>query len=374
MTLESAKTANVYGPPSWGETVVLPGQTPYGEYILSVLLKRTYDIVPDKPCIRAEFDQALVPGDVTWGNPMNTTIRYESDFIPYKTGTDVVFNGQVYAPDGRPAANCSAAVKVADRQKSIQVFGDREVRFVKNGTPEISDPVPFETMDLRYERAYGGTDVYSDKKTIYPYPRNPLGRGFVVAHTRQNIDQLELPNLEDPQDLLSADRLCIQEYAHWERQPRPVGFGWFPKTYRPRSELAGIMPADRALEQELRKAYAAFLPSQHREVYLNSGLRDMDFGFFNGASEGLVFDYLKGDEQIATVNLGPEGIVRFQLPGDAPIIGLDIGEGLQKPQTVIHTVMIHMEERQVDIVWRCAVPYQGPDWLVKMPRMETVIS
>jgi hypothetical protein len=133
------------------------------------------------------------------------------------------------------------------------------------------------------------------------------------------------------------------------------------------------MPADRSLEQELRKAYAEFLPRQQRDAYLNNSLRDMDFNFFNGASEGLAFAYLKGDEPIATVNLGPEGVVRFQLPCDSPVIGLDIGEGLKMPQTVIHTVMIHMEERQVDIVWRSAVPYPGPDWLLKMPKMETVI-
>ena len=74
---------------SQGNTLVLPGQSPRGGYILSVLLKRTYDIIPDNPCIRADFDQALIPGDVPWENPMNSTTRYETDFIPFRALHDL---------------------------------------------------------------------------------------------------------------------------------------------------------------------------------------------------------------------------------------------------------------------------------------------
>jgi len=357
-----------------GATLVLPGQTPQGEYILSVLLKRTYDIIPGKRCVRAESDQPVIPGDVHWGNPMNSTVRFESDFVPFKLGTDVVLNGMAHAPRGIPATYCNVAIRIADRRKDIRVIGDRIAKFVKSGTPILSEPTPFKTMELRYERAYGGIDVYSDKKTSYPYPRNPLGCGFIVENTEDGFENLQIPNLEDPNDLLTPERLCIHEYPNWKGQPKPTGFGWFPKYYLPRAELAGIMPADRETEQELRKAYAALVPAEHRDTYLSNGIRDMDFHFFNGASSGLIMPYLTGDEEIATANLGPEGIVSFHLPGDMPEIGMDIGEGIMQTKVVIHTVMIHMEERQVDIVWRGAVPYKGPDWLVEMRKMETIIS
>ena len=36
----------------------------------------------------------------------------------------------------------------------------------------------------------------------------------------------------------------------------------------------------------------------------------------------------------------------------------------------MQTVMIHMDERQVDLVWRGAVPYRGPDWFPEMRKME----
>ena len=58
-----------------------------------------------------------------------------------------------------------------------------------------------------------------------------------------------------------------------------------------------------------------------------------------------------------TENLSPEGRLTFRLPIDTPRIGLDIGEGVQEPDVVLHTVMIDMDEAQVDLVWRGAVPY-----------------
>lgn len=359
---------------SQGATVLLPGQTPKGEYILSVLLKRTYVIIPGQACVRSKEDRPVIPGDVPWGNPMNSTVRFESDFVPYKPATDVVFNGKAYAPKGEPTATCYVAVKVANQRKDVLIIGDRKVYFTKNQTLAFSDPVPFLTMDLRYERAYGGIDVYSDKKTSYPYPRNPMGRGFIVKNTKQGIEHLELPNLEDPNNPLTPDRLCISEYSRWQNQPMPAGLGWFPKSWRPRAELVGILPADRPVEQELRKAYSAFLPADQRKHYMKNQIRDMDFLFFNGASSGLVMPYLKGNEEITTSNLGAEGIVSFFLPGERPEIGLDIGEDVKPTEVVIHTVMIHMEERQIDIVWRGALTYPGPDWLVEMQKLEIVVT
>ncbi len=357
-----------------GAHTVLPGQSPEGTYVLSVLVKRTYQIVPGGRCTRAEVDDPLVAGDVYWDHPMNSSIRYESDFVPFKVATDVVLNGTAYAPGGEPATSCLVSLEVGACRKSITVVGDRMAQFAGGGAPVVTDPVPFSEMALRYELAYGGTDVYSDLKTLYPYPRNPLGRGFVVANTPTSVDNLPLPNLEDPQAPLSARDLCLGEYGRWETRPMPAGFGWFPKVWWPRALLAGVMPRDRALEQGLRQAYAQLVPADQREAYMKNGFRDMDFRFFNGASAGLTVPYLRGGETVVTENLRPEGHVLFGLPTETPRIGLDIGKGVQEPEVALHTVMIHMDEGQLDLVWRGAVPYPGPDWLPKMRKMDVLIS
>src|SRR5262249_721553 len=149
-------------------------------------------------------------------------------------------------------------------------------------------------------------------------------------------------------------------------QPAPQGFGWTMKTWLPRSSFAGILPADRALEQKLRKAYSRLVPLPQRKLYQETQMPTMDFRFFNGASEGLVLPFLSGSEAVKLANLDPEGNQEFQLPDDRPQLVVDIGKGVQEPQIALHTVMIRMDDRQVDLLWRGAVPYPGPDWLPKM--------
>jgi hypothetical protein len=62
------------------------------------------------------------------------------------------------------------------------------------------------------------------------------------------------------------------------------------------------------------------------------------------------------------------------LPIDTPTIGLDIGQGVSEPPVVLHTVMIRMDEGAVDLVWRGAVRYPGPDWLPQMRKMDVQVS
>ena len=154
----------------------------------------------------------------------------------------------------------------------------------------------------------------------------------------------------------------------------PEGFGWVSKMWRPRASLAGVMPADRAVEQELRKIYASVVPPEQRQLYAQTQLPDMNFSFFNGASLGLTLPFLSGDEEIRTINLAPEGELSFNLPGERPHIGLDIGMGMQEPPVVLHTLMVRMEDRQIDLVWRGAVTYPGPDWLPGMKKLEVLIQ
>src|SRR5438034_7523770 len=94
------------------QKVVLPGQTPKGEFILSVLVKRTYDIFPGKRCVRAEKDRKLLGGDQHYGDPMNSSIEFEADFVPFKLATDVVLNGKAYAPRGKATPAFTAMLSV----------------------------------------------------------------------------------------------------------------------------------------------------------------------------------------------------------------------------------------------------------------------
>jgi hypothetical protein len=325
-------------------------------------------------CTSAEADYKIISGDLFYGDPMNSSVKNESDFVPFKIATDIVLNGRAYVPNGKPTQSLIASIQVGSQRKNILVIGDRVCRFREKAVPAFTDPKPFTTMDIRYEDAYGGIDIYSDTKLPCPYVRNPLGHGYVVKNTRKTIENLALPNIEDPNHRLTPQSLCIDHFMYWERQPMPQGFGWYGKSWQPRAALAGVMPADRATEQEMRKAYAAVIPPEQRALYAQTQLPDMDFRFFNGASPGLALPFLSGDETIRTVNLSPEGEFLIKLPGEKPQIGIDIGNGIQEPGVKLQTVMIRMEDQQVDLVWRAAAPYPGPDWLPEMKKLEVAVQ
>ncbi len=355
--------------------LVLPGQSPDGLYVLSVLAKRTYDITPDGFCVRAARDRKILPADVHYGDPMNSTVQFESDFIPFKLATDVVLNGVAYAPGGAPVLELPVSIQVDRTRRDLIAIGDRECRFQgEKATPLFTDPAPFVTMELRYERAYGGVDIYSDPKVPVHYLRNPLGRGFAVTLNRRAIDRLPLPNIEDPADRLTPERMTCGHFMYWEQQPMPAGFGWIHRTWQPRAALAGVLPADRAFEQEMRAIYRTLVPREQLEMYDQTGLPDMDFRFFNGASPGLVFPYMRGDEYIQTLHLTPEGLSAFALPGNVLRAGLDIGHGVSEADALLHTVMIRMEERQVDLTWSAPFPYNGPDSLNDLTRLNVFLQ
>ena len=346
-----------------GIHALLPGQTPEGKFIMAVLLKRTYKIIAGKPCARAEADKPLLGGDKHHGDMMNSTVRFEADFIPYKLATDVALNGSAFAPRGEPKREFIATLEVGAVKKTVRVIGDRICKHRAGGDPVFGDPVPFTKMELRYERAYGGVDVYTHPQCQYIYPRNHLGKGFAVSNARATIDGLELPNLEDPNDPLTPARLCIGKIENWTKQPVPTGFGWYSKFWHPRAGWAGILPGDKPTEEMLRKEYGKLLTPAHRELYEKHPLPVVDFRYFNGASPGLALPYMAGNETVRMTNLTPEGSLEFALPGDRPTFTLDLGDGAKEVVNVLQTVQMRMDDGDVDLIWRGAFPYPGPDWL-----------
>jgi hypothetical protein len=357
------------------EKIMLPGQTPEGEYILSVLVKRTYNIVGAQ-CERTK-PTPLVKGDRFYGDPKATAVEFEADLIPFKLATDVIFIGKAYALEEKKVQSLLASVIIDTERnqyrKDILVIGDRECIY-NHPLPSYTDPIPFTEMEICYDRAYGGVDIYSNPDMPCPYPRNPVGTGFVLKNIKPAVQGLKLPNIEDPKDQLTPERLFIEAMENWERQPMPQGLAWYCKYWHPRAALAGIMPADKKYADEMRKEYSKFVPPHQRALYDKTELPIIDFRFFNGASPGLIVPYLRGDEKISLLNLAPNGQQSFSLPSETPQIIMDIGKGEKTLEVVLHTLTIRHQDNQVDLVWRGAMPYQGPEWLPQMKKLDIRIS
>jgi hypothetical protein len=352
------------------------GQDDQGQPIFAVLLKRTYDIRANQAAVRAEQDNPLVQTDVYYddGDPRHATVKYESDMVPYKLATDVVVVGKAHSSTGKPATQLDAAVEIGGIRKVIRVIGDRKCIYRKNRLPGFTDPVPFVDMEIRYERAYGGWDRLSDPEVPFVYPRNHMGTGVAITNTPETIEGLVLPNLEDPDDLLTPDRLVLEVPNRWNGQPIPQGLGWFQKVWYPRCSFVGAIPGYVDPDEVLREETMGLVPQNQIALARQFKLPSFDARFNSGASPGLAVPYLKGGEQVKLIRLTPEEQLAFTLPVDPPRIMLNIGQGANEMEPVLHSVCVYPEEMKLDLVWRGAQQYPGMDWLPEMKIMDVEVT
>ncbi len=355
---------------------VLSSKNEVGNPIFSVLVKRTYTIQPGQETVRCEEAQPLVQEDQYYdhGDPEWATVKYESDLASFNLATDVVVIGKALAPSKEPVEQLEVSIAIAEHKKTLLVTGDRYCTYRWLRPPIFTDPAPFTEMEIRYEQAYGGKDEKSDPKLPFIYPRNPMGTGVVIKNVPEIINSLVLPNIEDPNDLLTPDRLIMGKPENWNAQPLPAGFGWFQKTWYPRCSFVASMPSFVDIDTVLREEELGLVPKGQLVLSRQFKLPSFDVRFNNGASPGLVLPYLNGDELIRLTHLTPEGELEFSLPGDAPKIMLDIGLGENVLKSVLHSVCIRVKEMQVDLIWRGAHEYPGQDWLPEMKKMVTHIS
>ena len=223
---------------------IIPGKNDRGEHIFSVVVKRTYRINQGSALERSEADQELRKIDEYYdhGDPEWATVKYEYELAPYKPFVDVVVIGKAYAPQGKPIPQMTVSVRVASREKAIAVFGDRECHYRGSASPVFSEPKPFTEMEIRYEHAYGGWDDKSFPEIPFFYPRNYMGTGIALRNIKEVVQGMVLPNLEDPKDLLTPERIILGQPERWPSQPLPQGFGWFQRTWYPRCAFVGAYP------------------------------------------------------------------------------------------------------------------------------------
>ncbi|HEY7037549.1 MAG TPA: DUF2169 domain-containing protein, partial [Methylomirabilota bacterium] len=230
---------------------------------LTIVVKRTHRIAPDTESGPEPEQLPVFSADVmSDGDP--PSVRFEADLVPFKPRTDVVLVGRAYAPRGRPVTELVAGLRVGPLRYGVAVFGDRvwDTRIL--ATPTISPPEPFTTMDLVYERAFGGFDGPGGR---YCH-ENLVGTGFIGKETSERVKGLRLPNLEDPRNLIHS----------WDSRPRPVGFGFYGRGWAP------------------RLAYAGTYDDRYRSERHPQPPADFSYRFFNGAHPDLqVEGYLRGD-------------------------------------------------------------------------------
>jgi hypothetical protein len=359
-----------------GVVEIVAGKNEREQQVVSVLVKRSYAIGDGGEVVRCERDDELRMIDDYYdhGDPEWSTVQYEYELAPYKPAVDVVVIGKAYAPQGNPAPAMRVSVQVADREKSLLVFGDRECQYRESADPVFSDPEPFSEMEIRYERAYGGRDETSIREIPFHYPRNPMGKGVALRNIKEVIDGLALPNIEAPDDVLTPERIVIGEPERWHLQPLPQGFGWRQRTWYPRCALLGSYPAFTEVGTVTAEEQMGLLPPDHIALARQFKLPSFEAHFNNGASLGMIFRTLAGDEEVILRGLTPDGLLQFALPGETPRIGLDFGHGERELESRLHTVSIRPDERKLDLIWRGAHVYEGYAWWAQVTRLSAQVD
>lgn len=325
-----------------------------------VLVKVTYDgsdgalkVAPPEPLARDFRDPEYEP-----------RLPTGTDFWVHKQATDVVVLGSCHA--ARPAPQRSVGISVGPVQKRITVFGPRRLVW-ERGQPRFTAPEPFEQMPIIRDNAYGGYDgrvPVKSPQTVneeiiqaydHPglYPRNPFGKGYVVLD-KPVEDGIELPNLEDPGDLLTPERAIVRDPAQWWRQPLPWSLDHLHPLQFPRYVYFGTDawfpgPDDITLPEVRR----GFIVPGYRELYSH---RHITVGriaapALQEGSLGMTFAQLAVGTPIEVVGMHPEGrACAFEVP-PAPELELAFDDDVQRVPPQLTNLVIHPAEHKVICTW-----------------------
>jgi hypothetical protein len=358
-----------------------------GRPALAVICKRSYDVCADGRLVPAPESEPLVRDpEFDPENPLR--LRRDSDCYAFKPLTDVVVRGHAYGSGQRAFV---ATVQVERARKEVLVVGDRRVTASATGRLLFSEPERIERIPLGYDRAYGGIDRVAretrpdplaalkayvqpslnlDVATPFAYPRNFAGVGYLIEASPAAVERLVLPNLEDPLDRLTPERLVVGEPGRWPLMPIPHSFDWTDPGTFPRMTYMGIVHDHDRFTGPVAEAARGYAPA---DVMVSRPVGDKASDrWANGASLGLQLPHLTGGEELWLGGLHPRRPVwRFRLPGNRPDIRTDGRNGrLTATGPVIQTVDVQPDLDRVSIVWRGAAPALRPytaDELAKMP-------
>lgn len=351
------------------DAIVDLGQTREEGAFVYGLAKLTYSIDTDR-LRRAEAEPLL--HDLR-DPELDPRLPADTDFWAVKEATDVVVRGSAYAPGGRPTPRMRVALRVGDREKQVEVFGDRAVEWSGDGRLRFGAPAPFDEMPLTWENAYGGIDwrvpvadaddpaVAASLLTDHPgmYPRNPFGKGYLVEPGA--VDDMFLPNLEDPGDLLTPGRLIVGDPALWWRQPLPWCFDWthpatFPRYCFLGQEVDAWHPAPQ--DERLPEIKRRDLPQRYRDLLARRPLSDGPHPRFKqGGSTGLVRGTIEDGTPVTLTGMHPERRqMAFRLPERRPLVALAIEGQVHTPEVHLHHVVCRPAEERVSLVYRVSMP------------------
>lgn len=290
---------------------------------MAFIVKATYALEHGRlPRLLPADEQVDFLGDDRFMDKIGRSLRYANDLLLYKPFGEVLLIADCHAPGREPAVTLEAGLDIGPISKRLRVFGDRAWRQGALGRFEIEGPMPFVSLPLRWERAYGGL----------ANPRNPLGRGMAPAPAEDGRKIFYLANIETQKG----------EPLRFGEALSTVGFGPVSSQWQPRLAREGTRDQHWA-------HFVAPLPPQ-----------DYDPAATQAAPEDQWIEgYWTGNERIELMHLDPDH-PRFvtALPGKRLRLFVEVmpadGGALQFTEVPLNldTVHIDMTTARLTLVWR----------------------
>ena len=284
---------------------------------LHAIVKATLTLKPKLALATIQVPVTLA--DQYYDAPENSSIKLASEMHIGKPGTDVLLMGSAHAIDGREITESTVVVSAAGRVKEIRIYGDRH--WEDGGA--ASSPLPFTSMPLVWERAYGGVHSLPDR--VFAEERNPIGIGFPGKRSASEMAGQPVPNLEDPASPVSniGDAGIPACFA-------PTCPAWLP-----RRNFAGTYDA------AWQRSRAPYLPA------------DFDARFFMCAVPELAFEQpLMGGEPFIIDGVHPEGRIAFALPATPLDVDIKFAGAFEHPPVHLETVLIAPDVNLLCLTWR----------------------
>jgi hypothetical protein len=302
-----------------------------------VAVRATFDLASDGRLTLADEQLPPVLAPEYFGEPGKSSLRYDSDLLAARPTTDLLLIASAHAPGGRAASKVPVSLRVGQVRKQLVVHGPRVYRSGLN----TSASRPFITQPIRYELAFGGTDLSDPDPRNHRFDaRNPIGRGLAVDAGRLE-DQL-------------AHTI---EYAGGDpASSGPAGFGPIDPAWLPRRALAGTY------DERWERTKKPLLPDDFDPEYAMSSPTDQRLA-----------RPLVGGEPVELLNMTPEGRLIFAIPRVSLEFTSAFGRRREPHPSQLATVIVEPDDQRLSLVWQSTlrVPAPEADYLDSTAIVET---
>lgn len=292
------------------------------------MIKTSMDIRQDGTCVLSSEQEPFAFTDEYHGELNASSVRYPSDFVPYKPRSEVILDATAYAPGETTAREWDVSVRVSDDkgvfvEKTLHITGPRqwqpewfralsaneEAEWQRFGKLfrgwKLSEADPISQLPIRYEYAFGGmieTGKNEDNEPFFTaYEHNPIGRGLIDNQHTDRRYPVPAPQIEDPLYPVITAGTCYS----------PQGLGPTPPAWLPRRALGGTY--DQNWLDNVWPKWA----------------KDYDFAFHNAAHPDLQGNrFLEGSLIVDLKHLhptDPQFVIR--IPASKPVVTAVLANG-----------------------------------------------